>query len=159
MLPVAALLAASVPALAQRLTMPSPPGFVLGYEGRQGTNLVREFVPRGETVKNYRRMISSHRLGGMGRVPSPRFVAQWAKAYAARCRGASIAVVPFGPSSGGVRVDCLRHPATGKPETVIARAINAGPDMFLVFVTFRYMPVPREAQWARGQLGAIAVTR
>lgn len=158
-LAVAMTVSTAAPAAAQRLTMPSPPGFVLGYEGRQGANLVREFVPRGETVKNYRRMISSHRLAGMGRVPGPTFVANWAKAYIARCPGATAAAVPFGRTAAGIRIDCRRHPATGRPDTVIARAINAGPDMFLVFVTFRYLPQPREAQWARDQLGAIAVTR
>ena len=154
-----ALLLAVSPVAAQRLTMPSPPGFVLGYEGRQGANLVREFVPRGQTVHNYTRMISSHRVAGMGRVGEKNFAIEWVKRHLRRCPGATPIAVPFGTTAAGIRIDCRRHPATGRPETVIARAVRAGPDMFLVFVTFRYMPAPREAQWACGQLGAIAVTR
>lgn len=151
------LAAAADPAAAQRLTMPAPPGFILGYEGRQGANLVREFVPRGQTVRNYTKMISSHRLAGMGRVPERTFAIQWAKRYIARCPGARAIAVPYGTRAAGIRIDCTRHPATGKPETVLARAVNTGKDMFLIFVTFRYIPAPTEARWARDQLGAVAV--
>ena len=153
------LLAVATPAAAQHLTMPSPPGFVLGYEGRQGANLVREFVPRGQTVRNYTRMISSHRLARMGGVPEKTFAIEWAKRYLRSCPGATPAAVPFGTRAAGIRIDCRRHPATGRPETVIARAVHGGPDMFLVFVTFRYLPMPREAQWARDQLAAVVITR
>jgi hypothetical protein len=144
------------PAAGQHLTMPSPPGYVLAYDATQGGNLVREFVPQGQTIENYATMISSHRLAGLGRVPSADFVAGWAKRYLARCPGGTAAAVPLG-TAGGIRVDCLRHPATGKPETVIARAIGAGPDMFLVFITFRFMPMPGDTQWARDLLGKIAI--
>jgi hypothetical protein len=157
---LAAALSAGIlvaPANAQHLTMPAPPGFVLAYNASQGRNLVREFVPQGQTVDNYATMISSHRMAGLGRVPSPQFIAEWAKRYIARCPRSTAVAVPLG-SAGGIRVDCLHHPATGRPETVIARAINAGPDMFLVFVTFRFMPMPHDTQWARDLLGKIAVS-
>lgn len=155
----ALLTAAALPAAAQQIAMPSPPGFVLGYEGRQGANLVREFVPRGQTVKNYTKMLSMHRLAGMGRVPEKTFAIEWAKRYIAACPGATPTAVPFGTTAAGIRIDCRRHPRSGKPDTVIARAIRTGPDMTLVFATFRYLPAPREAQWARDQLGAVRLTR
>lgn len=151
-------LAIASPAAAQRLSMPNTAGFVLGYKADTARQSIREYVPRGQNVQNYRTMISSHRNPNPQGYSEPQYMGQWAKTYIARCPGARWQAVRLG-AANGVRIDCVRHPATGRPDIVIARAIPMGRDMFLVSVTFRYIPMPRETMWAYGQLAQVAVTR
>ncbi len=150
----AALIAA--PAVAAPLMMPAVPGYELAHTQKNATGAIAEYVPKGQTVQNYTRMISTNLLGGFGKVPSPELIAEFAKRYVAGCPGAKVVAVPMGKAAGA-RIDCTRHPNTGKTETVFARAIPAGADQYIAHVTYRYIPMPKETQWARDFLGAMKI--
>jgi hypothetical protein len=151
-------MAASAPAQGPGLNvkLPPAPGFAIGYQARSGRQVLVELVPTGESVKNFNRMISMQTFPGMGRVRPPVFIAEFTKRYRGGCPRSIVNVVPLG-RDGGVRIDCPRHPNTGRTETVIARAIPVGPDMALVHITLKYTPLPREAQWARDYLGRVTI--
>jgi hypothetical protein len=154
-----ALLAAAAiaaPAAAAPLLMPAVPGYQLAHSQKNATGAIAEYVPKGETVRNYSRMITTHLLGGFGKVPSPQLIKEFVGRYVAGCPGAKVMGVPMG-ASAGARIDCTRHPRTGRTETVFARAIPAGPDQYLAHVTYRYIPMPKETQWARDFLGAMKI--
>lgn len=155
-LAAAAALAAAAPLAAAPLLMPAVPDYVLAHSQKNATGAIAEYVPKGQNVNNYSRMITTNLLGGFGRVPSPALIAEFAKRYVAGCPGAKVMAVPMG-GSAGARIDCTRHPATGKTETVFARAIPAGTDQYLAHITYRYIPMPKETQWARTFLGAMKI--
>lgn len=154
---LAAAVSAAVPAAAIDVVMPQVKGFHIGFQKQQGRAVLLELVPEGETVERFTRMISLQTSPGLGKVPSATYVAEFAKRYIARCPGSTAVPVPLGKGLAGIRIDCSRHPATGKPETVFARALPVGPDMALVHITTKYMTMPPEAQWARGYLGSVTL--
>jgi hypothetical protein len=157
-LAVAAAALAS-PAAAEKLALPPAPGFIAGHHATQGRLTIDEYVPRGESVQRWTRMITVQRISGLGNVPAPQFVAEIAKRYVAGCRGKATGLaVPFG-AAAGARLDCPRNPMTGAPETLFIRAIPGGGDMFCVQIAFRGIPMPRETQWARDYLGRVRLVR
>jgi len=153
---VALVFGTAAPLAAAPLLMPAVPDYVLAHSQKNATGAIAEYVPKGQTVQNYSRMITTNLLDGFGRVPSPALIAEFAKRYVAGCPGAKVMAVPMG-GSAGARIDCTRHPATGKTETVFARAIPAGADQYLAHITYRYIPMPKETQWARTFLGAMKI--
>ena len=148
--------ALAAPAVAAPLLMPAVPDYVLAHSQKNATGAIAEYVPKGQTVQNYTRMITTNLLGGFGKVPSPELIKQFVGRYVASCPGAKVMAVPMG-GSAGARIDCTRHPATGKTETVFARAIPAGADQYLAHITYRYIPMPKETLWARDFLGAMKI--
>ncbi|MDO9488060.1 MAG: hypothetical protein Q7J32_06765 [Sphingomonadaceae bacterium] len=147
---------AVAPLAAAPLLMPAVPDYVLAHSQKNATGAIAEYVPRGQTVQNYSRMITTNLLGGFGKVPSPALIKEFVTRYVATCPGAKVLAVPMG-GSAGARIDCTRHPKTGKTETVFARAIPAGADQYLAHITYRYIPMPKETQWARSFLGAMKI--
>ena len=154
--PLLAVALIAAPAAAAPLMMPAVPDYVLAHSQKNATGAIAEYVPKGQTVQNYTRMISTNLLGGFGNVPSPELIAEFAKRYVAGCPGGRVAAVQMGKAAGA-RIDCTRHPNTGKTETVFARAIPAGADQYIAHVTYRYIPMPKETLWARDFLGAMKV--
>lgn len=148
-------LAAQVPD--RQVLLPPAPGFVPGYSAKQGRQTIVEFVPKGETVKRFTRMITLQTVPAPRGMTDAQFLAGFAKTYIARCPRAKAIVVPFSNRQAGVRIDCPRHPATGQAETVFARAIAIAPEMAIVHYTSKAFVLPKEAGWARDFLGRVTV--
>ena len=141
----------------RQVYLPPTPDFVPGYSARQGRQTLVELVPKGQTVKNFTRMISFQTAPAPRGVTEQVYVAAFTKGYIARCPGAKAIVVPMANRTAGVRIDCPRHPATGQSETVFARAIAMLPEMAIVHYTSKAFVLPKEASWARDYLGRVAV--
>ncbi len=152
-LPVA--LPAQVPD--RQVFLPPAPGFVPGYSAKQGRQSIIEFVPKGETVKKFTRMITLQTLPAPRGMTDAQFLAGFTKTYLSRCPRAKAIVVPMAGKQAGVRIDCPRHPATGQPETVFARTIAIAPEMAIVQYTSKAFVLPKEAGWARDFLGRVTV--
>ena len=148
---------AAVPAAALNVALPQVPGFHIGNQQQAGRAILVELVPVGQTVQRFTKMITLQTTPGAGSVPSATYVALFAKRYIATCPGSTATPVPMGPGVAGIRIDCSRHPKTGRPETVFARALPAGPDMAMVQYMTAYMTMPAEAQFARNYLGSVAL--
>lgn len=140
----------------RQVYLPPAPDFVPGYSTRQGRQTLVELVPKGQTVKNFTRMITLQTAPAPRGMTEQNYIAAFAKGYVARCPRAKAIVVPMARSAG-VRIDCPRHPATGRPETVFARAIAMPPEMAIVHYTSKTFMAPKEAGWAREYLGRVAV--
>ncbi|TRW14242.1 hypothetical protein [Glacieibacterium frigidum] len=148
---------AASPAAALDIALPQVKGFQIGHQQRSGRAVLVELVPVGQTVQKFDKMITLMTTPGAGTMPSANFVALFAKRYVATCPGSIATPVPMGKAAGGIRIDCSRHPKTGKAETVFARALPVGPDMALVQYMTAYMTMPAEAQFARNYLGSVAL--
>lgn len=145
------------PAAALNIALPQVAGFHIGNQQQAGRAVLVELVPVGQTVQRFDKMITLQTTPGGSQVSSATYVATFAKRYLATCPGATAAAVTMGKNLAGIRIDCSRHPKTGKPETVFARALPVGPDMALVQFMTAYMTMPAEAQWARNYLGSVTL--
>lgn len=152
-----AAVGAVAPASALSVALPQVPGFQIGSQQQAGRAVLVELVPTGQTVQRYTKMITLVTTPGAGQMPSANFVTLFAKRYLATCPGSRATPVPMGKGLAGIRIDCSRHPKTGKPETVFARALPVGPDMALVQYMTTYMTMPAEAQFARTYLGSVTL--
>ncbi|UVO49319.1 hypothetical protein M0208_01845 [Sphingomonas sp. SUN019] len=141
----------------RQVYLPPTPGFVPGYSARQGRQTLVELVPKGQTVKNFTRMITLQTAPVPRGMTEQNYIAAFAKGYVTRCPRARAIVVPLLNRAAGVRIDCPRHPATGQSETVFARAIAMPPEMAIVHYTSKAFVLPKEAGWARDYLGRVAV--
>lgn len=59
-----------VPLFERTLAFDMPAGLVLANEKRNGTNVLIEYVPRGETVANWTRMVTIQAYRGLGKSPA-----------------------------------------------------------------------------------------
>lgn len=157
---LAALLLTAVPALANadgRLSPAALPGFVLGYENNDATMDFAEWVPTGETVQAWTRMVTMIRLDSL-RVTPQRFNQMMTEGLAKSCPGATVSDVSTADIDGRpatrFRGDCPRNPATGKPEVLFHLAIAGTNDLHIRQVAFRHVPSADEVRWAEGILGA-----
>jgi hypothetical protein len=161
-LPLAALAATAAltaaPALAERLVQPPLKGFAIGTNAGNAQMQLVEMIPTGQTVQNWTQMVTTQRLNGLTRIPAKDFLANMARRVSAGCPRATAIAAPLG-SSAGLRIDCPRNPATGKPETTFVRAINGAADLYVIQVAYRSLAMPREAGWARDFLGGVTLVR
>lgn len=141
----------------RQVELPPLPGFVPGYSKRVGRQSIVEFVPRGQTVQRYSKMVTLTTFPVAPGMTEAAVLGGFAKRYQAACGGTTVSVVPLGNGRAGVRMDCSRNPTTGKRETVFARAVSMNPEMAIVQYMTTYLTMPAEAQFAREFLGKVTV--
>ena len=159
-----AALAASTWTLAQpasvperQVELPADAGLVIGHRARQGRAVLVELVPAGETVQNFSRMVTLQTMPGLASVPARTFLDTFADRYRSACPRSTATILDLNGPADGLRLDCPRHPATAKAETVFARLIDISPDSAMVQITMRFVPMPNDSRWALDYLVLVAV--
>ena len=159
---VVALLAAVLvggPALAGKLTgenllTPLPSGFKLGFS--QGGDFM-EYVPEGETVRDWSQMLTVSVYRGKSLDPdeySKNLAAGWSKA----CPGGEATKVTSGTENHYAFAlwlyACPLNPETGKPETMTMKSIRGADSFYIVQYAHRkaadQTTVTPEAKYLRG---------
>ena len=156
----AALLLIAAPVLANadgRLSPAALPDFVLGYETNDGALEFAEWVPKGETVLAWTRMVTTMRFESL-RVTPQQFNQMMKDRLIKSCPGTTISdeiVTEIdGRPAARFRGDCPRNRATGKPEVLFHLAIAGQNDLHIRQVAFRYQPGPDDVRWADGVIGS-----
>ena len=123
-----------VPLLGRTLTFRLPAGFVEALNRNNGTNVLIEYVPRGETVTNWTRLVTIQAYRGLG--ASPRTTADIARQafYPAACRNGPIyrdgGERPFSP---GVRRSFVANGCASLPPGAYPAALaGAGEQDFIM---------------------------
>lgn len=134
---------------AEHLAPPSDASFVLGFVG---PNRMREYVPRGETVEKWTRMVTVQTFPySIGASPAA-LVRRWVALMERACPGAAGGAIDEAGHDGRVgaatRVTCPRNPATGEPETTAARVVMGDGALHMVQAATRRAPDPVDARWA-----------
>jgi hypothetical protein len=132
-------------------------GFAVGYRAAENGSAIVEWVPQGETVDHWTRMVTVQRFAGIG--ARLRF---WVDTFppnlARSCPGAVVSRPVYSESLGrqqaAFRVDCPRNPETGQPETFLLRAIAGAADLHSLQVAYRHVPSAQEIEWAERQLAS-----
>jgi hypothetical protein len=138
-------LADAVP-VAEHIAPPAEPGFVLGFAG-QGGAPIREYVPRGETVQRWTRMVTILQLGWKPGMGPRRYAMVWAQSMQRACPGATVGEVRDTPLAGHesvtVRIDCPRNPQTGLAELVVGRYVTGSEQLHNIQAAIRGPATPQ----------------
>lgn len=140
------------------ISLPAETGLVVGHQESQGRAVLVELIPDGETVEDFKRMVTLQTAPGLGNVPEESYLREFGARYGAACPNTTITTVPFGSQgASGLRLDCPHHPATDSMETVFVRVMKLGDDLGVVQITMRYFPMPADGSWARDYLGRVTI--
>jgi hypothetical protein len=147
---------------AERLVQAQLPEFELRARQGGGPISAEEWVPRGETVERWTRMVTTMRFGGAtANVAPAQFVRMLAEAAAGSCPGMEAGELRsfqlVGRSAAEMRLDCPRLPDTGLPETFFVRAIAGRTDLYMVQVAFRRIPTAEDVAFAETHLRSVAL--
>jgi hypothetical protein len=153
--------AAAAPA-GERLALPALPGFGIVHQQSANGNSIEEQVPRGETIQQWTRMVTSLRFGGLASQTTPdAALDRLAAGVAGSCPGAvatpTRSLTVSGRAAAEIRADCPLNPQTGLPETFFARAIAGASDLHMVQVAFRRVPSEADKAWAEGIVRQVAL--
>jgi hypothetical protein len=141
----------------RQVSLPAETGLVVAHQEREGRGILVELVPEGETVENYSRMVTLQTAPDTGNIPEDAFLREFGERYGAACPNTGVTEVPFGSDgASGLRLDCPRHPATDRMETVFVRVMDLGRDLAIVQITMRFFPMPSDGAWARDYLGRVS---
>lgn len=117
----------------ENLLVPLPGDFKVGYSASQGLQSLAEYVPKGETVDNWSRMITVQILHNAHNQSGDVFAATLAGRWRASCPGGDAAKSAAGAENGypfSLWVfQCPLNPATRKPETMFLKTVS-GQDSF-----------------------------
>lgn len=141
----------------RQVYLPPAADFVPAFKDAKNGQTIVEFVPKGETVNAWSRMITLQTLPLGPGMTENSFMVSWTRRYTAACPRAAVNTVPLSNGLRGVRIDCPRNPMTGRPETVFARVIPMGRGVAMVQVANAGIAMPAHAGWARDFLGKVTV--
>jgi hypothetical protein len=155
------VLAAVSPAL-DRLVSPSLSGFVVDYEAGNAEQAIREEVPKGETVQQWTRMVTTQWFAGVStRLTAAQFLQNVAGGLEQSCPKATTTKPVLGTRSGRpsaqFRANCPYLASTGKPETFYMLAIAGPSDLHVKQVAFRRVPSAADAKWAETFLAGVTL--
>lgn len=138
----------------EELRHPRPDGFQIGHRDAQGIRSIVEWVPRGETVHDWRRMVTVQTSPATNPQAFRQIMSgMWLKA----CPQGRATAVNEGMENGYPYVfwqlSCPLYPATGKPEITWVKAVGGQQRLYVAQYAFRYMPSEQEvrsmAMWMR----------
>ncbi len=149
----------------ERLVSPRLPDFKIGFYRANAEQMIREEVPRAQTVEAWTKMVTTQRYST--RV-WPRTTAAYAREklaeVSAACPGLRASPITTVSVSGRTatrfRVDCPGYAGSqGKPETFLWLAIAGLDSMHVKQVAFRGGMAPRDSAWAQSFLSGVAFCR
>ena len=143
-----------------RVIGPDLDRWVVGYEAHSATQAIRKEVPENESVKDWTRMVTTQRFGGLAALTTPEnYVANIARGVERKCPGAQVSAIRSLSMTGRpavrVTIDCPVLAETGKRETFLLEATGGTFDMLVKQVAFRGPHTPADMAWASGFLDAL----
>jgi hypothetical protein len=128
----------------ENLVQTVPPGFKLGFNNSQDGMKMQEWIPEGETVENWSKMVTTQIFMGKGDWETGKFLNQIGQKWLSACKGSSPNTIKTGQANGYtvsmLLLYCPLNPKTGKPEATMLRAIKGGDSFYLVQKALRYRP-------------------
>lgn len=146
---------------AERLVSPALPSFVSGYEAGNSAQTIREEVPRGQTVENWTKMVTTQKFTGLAARATPVQYAQNILGGLFRaCPGAKASPIKSLTVAGrpAVRFEVSCPSGTGgQKESFILLAIAGKADMHVKQVAFRGALTAPDLAWGRKYFDAVVL--
>ncbi len=145
---------------AENLLTAVPEGFELGYQASQGPMDMSEYVPVGETVYNWTRMMTVQVFKGQG-APIALFAQSMQQGWNSACADASSAKLGEGLVNAYPYADwhfaCPLNPQTNHPESMWLRAVSGNDAFYVVQYAYRAEPTPEREAEALAHLDSVSV--
>ena len=121
----------------ENIVMPLPSGYSEGFRNSQNRNLMIEYVPRGQSVQNWRELLTLQVFRDLGGRNPRRFLEAVARSAGNRCPGFESNIIRE-QREQGLRIALMIGicPA-GNGETFIAKAISGQDALYVVQGAFR----------------------
>ncbi len=127
-----------------------PSGYKVDAENRDGNVVTREMVPKGESIKNWTEMFSTHVFQGMKGMSPDQFKEALRDRWFQACKDAHAATVADGKENGypfAVWVlRCPHNASTGKPEITWFKAIEGNDNFYLIQKAFTAEPNEKQVE-------------
>lgn len=134
----------SEPASGELLMQPVPEGFVPGHSADNGREAIAEFVPDGETVQDWNRMLTVQVFRRLAHVTPAQWYENMARMWENACPDAQATPLNTGQDHGypaGQWMQlCPHNPATGRPEVTFFKYIQGRDSAYAVHAATRFVP-------------------
>lgn len=158
-------LMSSTPGLAQlqaeNLLAGVPEGFEVGYHASQNGMIIAEFVPKGETVEAWSRMITVQVFRGLRNADGDQLASNMQQGWEAACTGSDVGRDDAGKVNGydwvAWHFSCPMNPETNLPETMWLRAVSGADALYVVQYAYRALPSVEREGPATEYLSTISV--
>jgi hypothetical protein len=132
----------------ENLLVGIPQGFESVYDAAQGEMEIHEFVPAGETVDDWTKMVTIQIFHGAGAYDGNDFALNLSDGWSGACSGGDVRKLTDGAVNGFPFVLwvylCPRNPDTGKPENMYFKGISGSDAFYSVQYAFRSNPTADE---------------
>jgi len=156
---LAVLILSATPAFTQQmkgenLLLSVPDGYVTGFTDGDKKVRIVEFVPNGQSVQNWREMLTLHIFfGGIDASPS-QYAKRFVAGYSKNCGEGTGRIIRQGRERGYrfafFTAICGLNPKTGQPEWLLAKGIEGRDSFYLVQKAWKYTPSAAEINtWSR----------
>lgn len=147
--------ATAQPGRTRQLYLPPLAGFGPPQGQRAGQSQMIEMVPRGQSLQRYSKIVTVTTFPARPGISADQLLRAFTQRYVAGCPRAQVRPIDLGGGNRGARIDCTRHPRTGRPETTFVRAAVGQPAVAIASYMTTYFTMPGEATVARDFLGRI----
>jgi hypothetical protein len=145
----------------ENLLTPLPADFAVGYRASSGRIEITEYVPRGESVTDWSRLITVQIFHGLGGGDPKRFATQMAGNWQSACPGADVVPLSAGTTNGYPsllwRFSCPLNPETQKPENMWLKAVSGADSLYVVQYAYRQKLSPELQGPAADYLDTVSV--
>lgn len=147
----------------ERLVSPALPNFVVGHSASKYAKSIREEIPRGETMENWTKRITTQWFKGLAtRVSPAKYASNVMDGLPRACPGATASPVETmtlgGWEAARFKVTCPKGTG-GQPESFILLAIAGKRDMHVKQVAFRGQATAEDFLWGRKFLDGVVLCR
>jgi hypothetical protein len=138
-----------------------PNGFKIGKQGENGPMIAAEYVPQGETVSDWTRMITVQVFRNMKKFDPNQFAEGVKRSWVSACAGSDVQKVTEGTEGGYPFAvwlfKCPNNPQTGKPETMFTKLVGGNDALYSVQYAYRAALTQDLISPAMTYLGSIRV--
>lgn len=125
----------------ENLLIAIPNGFQIGTQGQQGPMLIAEYIPQGETVSDWSRMVTVQVFRNLKNVDPDGFADGLRGRWLAACAGSDVQKVKDGHENGYAfsvwLFSCPLNSKTGKPENMFAKFISGNDSLYSIQYAYR----------------------
>ena len=125
----------------ENVITPITKGFTVGKQGENGPMIISEFVPQGETVASWTRMITVQVFRNIKKGDPDRFAEGLKSMWSSACPGADVMkikdVVERGYPVAIWQFLCPNNPQTGKPENMYTKIIGGTDALYSIQYAYR----------------------
>jgi len=123
----------------KKLTVTVPDGWKLGFENKTRFNQIREYIPKNQTMPQWKDMITLQSYSGLGQVPADEFINDMAPRIKQQCKEFK-PVITSGDKVASMLAYCSKYKQLDQGEITFFKVMKSGDVLFVVQRAWRGKP-------------------